>query len=936
MKNAPFGDCAEADLHLADHIQSFGAMVAIDKRSGLICACSENIGAIGASGGRSPAELLGKPWEAVFSAAQLPGLSRPGGASGGEIGETPQWRQALLGGMPVWLAQHAVNEVALIEIEPDDESVLASTAFEKTAYLDALATTPSAEAAATLLMTTVARIVQFDRVMLYKFLPEWHGEVIAETLHAGVHGFLGLRFPAGDIPVNARRLFLRNRQRLIVDTFADTTPVLTAVDCPPIDYTFCHLRAVHPVHIQYLQNIGASASFSVSIVVAGQLWGLIACHHLAPRKVSLPHRQLCEELSRIASIHMSDMNTMQTEVARSAYREARAEVRGALRTQELHKVSINTQLGAICETFGAQGIWSHLDGHDTFGGDVPDDVSLSVLRNRLENHARDGVSCSHHIHPSLAKYRPLVRFASGTLFMPLVDQDFLLLMRPEQVERVTWAGKPQNLGCGGDGAADGLGLTPRTSFQRWSQAVEGVSEPWRDVDVEAAAKLREMLIEHIEKVQLESLALYDPLTGVANRHLFARKLQEAIGASIRHENLSAVYMLDLDKFKAVNDSLGHAAGDELLVEVSQRLKGILRGRDVVARLGGDEFAIIQFHLACVEDADITASRILAEIRRPFNIRGHDVEIGVSIGIAFCPLHAAEESALLQGADLALFRAKTGGRNAFKVFSNDMLSEKERKDSVRIVLEQALDNGGFSFVYQPIVAARTRTLQSFEAFARWHHPERGDICAAEFMPLIEQYQLTARFAQWGLRQAVQQAKQWQRLGLALVPVSVNMTARQFLDLDVVGLCLALSREFDIGLEWLRLDLDDTAFLTDFQRTTEKISALAGMGVLTNIDHFGRAAIVLKRILDLRINHLKVPGRIFDTGDSKRGSDALVAVIKTIGKVLRVPVVATQIETSEMEAYAIDAGIELLQGFSISQCLPAADAEKLLRIKAGESP
>jgi len=831
-----------------------------------------------------------------------------------------------------------MNEVTLVEIETLDDvpapeapdEALRSAAFERSDYLNALSASPTAEIAAKLLMTTVARITQFDRVMLYRFLPEWHGEVVAETLQTGVPGFLGLRFPATDLPANARRLYVRNGQRLIVDAYAEAVPVLVAAGCPPIDFTFSSLRAVHPVHIQYLKNIGAPASFSVSIIVAGQLWGLIACHHLAPRKVALPQRLLCEELARIGSIHMSDMAAMQIEGARASYREARAEVRGTLRTLDPHIDSINAQLTPIRRMFGAQGIWAHLGGRDTFGGDVPDDVSLSVLKNRLEAYDRFGIAHSHRIDPSLAKYRPLVRFASGMLFLPLVDQDFLLLMRSEQIEHVSWAGKPQGLD---DGPVAVQSLSPRASFQRWAELVEGVAEPWQDVDIEAATKLREMLIEHIERMQLESLALSDPLTGVANRHQFERKLKEAILSSLRNDNLAAVYMLDLDRFKAVNDSMGHAAGDELLVEVSRRLKAILRGRDVVARLGGDEFAIVQYQLERVEDADIVAGRILQAIRRPFHIRGQDVEIGVSIGIAFCPFHFAEEDQLLQGADLALYQAKDGGRNAFKVFSNDMLSEKEQKESVRMTLEHALEGNGFSFVYQPIVASQTRVLQSFEALARWQHPDRGELCAAEFMPQIEQYQLATQFAQWGIRQAVKQAKQWQRLGLALVPVSVNMTTRQFLSLDLVGLCSALAKEFDIGLEWLRFDLEDAAFLTDFQRVTEKMSALAVLNVLTNIDHFGQAPVVLKRLLGLRINQLKVAGRLFDKIDGRR-NDALATVIRSIAKVLRVPVVATQIETATMEAHAVEAGIELLQGYSISRALVPADAEEWLRINAGE--
>ncbi|MEP6606261.1 MAG: EAL domain-containing protein, partial [Nitrosospira sp.] len=606
--------------------------------------------------------------------------------------------------------------------------------------------------------------------------------------------------------------------------------------------------------------------------------------------------------------------------------------KGALRSLDFDKHSISTQLTRIRQSFKSQGIWAHLNDQDCYSGDIPDDVSLSALKNWLETYDRSHVTARNHIPSGLAKYPALVRFASGIMYIPLNSQDFLLLMRHEQVETVNWAGKSQS----SSGEPDALlELTPRTSFQKWSQQVKGVSEPWYDVDIEAAGLLREFLIEHIEKIHLETLALHDPLTNLANRLLFERKLQESIKLSIRNDSLSAVYMLDLDKFKPVNDTMGHAAGDELLIRVAERLKGIVRERDVVARLGGDEFAIIQFHLTDLQSAQITAERILWEIRRPFSIQGQNIEIGVSIGVAICPFHSVEEQELIHGADLALYQAKRAGRNGFQVFSNNMLSAEEQNESVRIRLTHALEHKEFSFVYQPIVNARTRTLQSFEAFARWAHPEKGILLAAEFLPAIEQYQLSLRFAKLGIRQAICQVKEWQRQGLPLVPISLNMSPRQFLALDIVGCCSSTAMEFDVSLEWLRFDLDEAALQTDLQQTAEKIASLAQIGVLTNIDHFGQGMIALKHLLDVKINQLKIPGKLFASSGSAR-NNALAAIINSIGRGIQVPVVATQIETAEMETHAMNAGIELLQGNYISYGLGPDEVNQWLRSRTGAKP
>lgn len=658
MKNSPFGDCKVAELHLADQVQSFGALVAIDKRTQLICACSANSYSFV---GKTSEELLGQNYKTLFTPAQVGGVFKHIDAPGNEV---PQILEAELHNKAVLIANHSVNNITLVEIEHYQPESFPFNFSDTIEYLHALAATYTVETAAELLMKRVAKVTQFDRVMLYKFLPEWHGEVIAEVLLPGVSGFLGLRFPATDVPANARRLYVMNWQRAIADVYSETAPIHTAPNCEPIDFTFSQLRAVHPAHIQYLKNIGTVASFSISIVMANKLWGLIACHSLAAKKISLAQRQLCEQLARMTSIHMSDMNEMGVEKSRSAYRETQTEVKGALRPQDLDKRAISTQLSKIRQMFKSQGIWAHLDDKDYYSGDTPDDVSLSALRNWLETYDRSHVVALNHIPSGLAKHPALVRLASGTLYIPLNNQDFLLLMRQEQVETVNWAGKPQSLAGDSDAL---LELTPRASFQMWSQQVKGVSNPWYDVDIEAANKLRELVIEHIEKIQLENLSLHDPLTKLANRLLFQRKLSEAIELSVRNNSLSAIYMLDLDEFKPVNDTLGHAAGDELLVRVSKRLKKIVRERDVVARVGGDEFAIIQFHLFDLQSAQLTSERILGEMRRPFDILGQNIKIGVSIGVAICPFHSVEEQELVQYADHALYQAKRAGRNGFKVY-----------------------------------------------------------------------------------------------------------------------------------------------------------------------------------------------------------------------------------------------------------------------------
>ena len=302
---------------------------------------------------------------------------------------------------------------------------------------------------------------------------------------------------------------------------------------------------------------------------------------------------------------------------------------------------------------------------------------------------------------------------------------------------------------------------------------------------------------------------------------------------------------------------------------------------------------------------------------------------MSIGVSVCPLHATEYDELLEGADLALYQAKLAGRNTFRSFTGLMISDKENRDSARRNLIDAIGNGEFWLAFQPVVSSKTRALHSFEAFARWRHPEKGDLTAQDVFPLVEQCQLVSQFAEWSIRRALAQGKLWLRKGLPLVPVSVNLSARQFLSLDLVGLCTSLSAELDIGLEWLRFDLDEAALQSDFHRAAEKIVELSRLGVLTNIDHFGQGLVALNQIVDLKINQLKIIGRYLQGGKDINRNDAILAIIHSIGTAMNIPVVATQIETEAMEMRAMSAGIEYLQGYHIGRPLVPDEAEVWLR-------
>lgn len=659
--NAEIDDCKTAILHLIGHIQSYGVMLVIDRQTGKVTACSQNtLELLGSDTG----EVLGTHWSAWLEPqyySALEGLDKAQHSAQATGPTAPLILQGSINGRDLLISGHLLHGSAIIEFEPwSNEHYYAHS--DRLLFLQQLANCQSPGAAAELLLDHIATISGFERVMLYRFLPDWHGKVTAERLDPGVQGFLGLHFPAGDIPENARRLYTLNIQRLVADISAPAVPVVGHLDDGPIDMTYAQLRAVHPVHLQYLANIGAQASFSVSILVSGQLWGMIACHHGKPVRLGFRRRTLCDELARIVSIYMTGLSALEAERRNSEVRELLSTLQGALQGGDTPEHALKSLAADVLELLAADALWLRLGKREWYQGSVPSRDSLLQLEHWMASRGDKNIYHASSLPDPLVNNSELVRLASGLLVIPLDHHDFILFMRREQLESVEWAGRPAQL----DEDATDL-LTPRTSFLKWTKQVYGRSLSWQDNQLEFAGDIRDILNDYFGKSELEQLALQDPLTGLANRARFDRELADAIRLAGERGEVLAVFMMDLDHFKEVNDSLGHAAGDELLVEVADRLRAAVRGRDIVSRFGGDEFSIILRTIKHSGEVEAIAGRILDQIRRPFLLRDRDAEVGISIGIAFYPEHAATGAQLVENADAALYAVKRSGRNAWRIY-----------------------------------------------------------------------------------------------------------------------------------------------------------------------------------------------------------------------------------------------------------------------------
>ncbi|MES1939360.1 GGDEF domain-containing protein [Salinisphaera sp. T5B8] len=637
-------DCKKGDLQLIGALQPLGALVAVCIDSARVEYCSANIGEWL---GRTPQQLLGRPAAEVLGAAwpQLERLAQGVGAN--RIGQVE-----LI--VPVTAVGHQRGRHYVLEFEP--AAIAAPDWWDEAARIDfitRLSRVHTPKEIAGVLTSTIAACTGYDRVMVYRFLEDWDGEVIDQCCKPGVEGFLGLRFPAHDIPENARRLYTLNWQRIIADTETDNVELYAAPDIDePLDLTFSMLRAVHPVHIQYLRNMGIRGSFSVSLLVEGELWGLVTCHDYAGKVLNSIERLAFEEMARLACLHLTNICRLAMESLRSVLRERLAVMSRALDpTADQPKQLLVGQLAGLQSMLEADGLRLRWGNDEHTQGELPDAAALAALDDWTRDHQHGDFLHFDVLPVALRGHPGLCRHGAGVLSMSISPQCELLAVRKEQVQKITWAGKQPEPG---DTAQT---LTPRSSFEAWSQSVRYRAKRWGEATLEIAQELREALAEYRQAARHKELAYLDPLTGLANRYAFEQAMADRIDHCRRTGERFALHMLDLDEFKPINDTYGHGAGDELLKIIAERMKRLARREDLVARLGGDEFAIIEWHVAGDDDASAQAQRMVAAIEQPVLFGEYRLQVSASMGTAIFPTHAQHASGLSEYADKVLYLAK---------------------------------------------------------------------------------------------------------------------------------------------------------------------------------------------------------------------------------------------------------------------------------------
>ena len=431
-----------------------------------------------------------------------------------------------------------------------------------------------------------------------------------------------------------------------------------------------------------------------------------------------------------------------------------------------------------------------------------------------------------------------------------------------------------------------------------------------------------------ERTVLEHHALHDDLTGLPNRVLFLDRLSLAVRRAQRRNELLAVMFVDLDRFKTVNDSLGHAAGNDLLRATASRLRERVRDGDTVARVGGDEFCIVLPELADPGDATAMAAKILESFAVPFTIEGRTLFVSPSLGVAIFPGHGVDAEELLRNADAAMYRAKERGRNTVEVYTEELTVRARERLSLETNLHSAIEGGQLTLHYQPKVDVRTERIVGVEALVRWQHPQLGLVPPGTFIELAEETGLIVPLGEWVLETACRQARAWDDAGLPSLTVAVNLSARQFRHQPVADMVADVLRRTGLPARRLELELTESLALEDTESVTAALDDLHRMGVHCSIDDFGTGYSALCYLTRFPIDTLKIDKGFVRRIDGASNDSAIVRGVIALAHSLNLDVVAEGVETAEQSLFLRENGCDLMQGYLFSRPVPASELEALL--------
>lgn len=461
-------------------------------------------------------------------------------------------------------------------------------------------------------------------------------------------------------------------------------------------------------------------------------------------------------------------------------------------------------------------------------------------------------------------------------------------------------------------------LSETKSFQnKLQEAFAEMELKVRERTKELNAANKELKNEIKSRIEMEKeirkLAFYDHLTGLPNRRLFYDYLNRKIYESQRNELPMSVMFLDLDSFKLINDSLGHARGDELIKQVAQRLSHTLRISDTIARIGGDEFLVMVQNTPNEKTSDIIAGKILEAFRNPFNLDGYEVYITASIGIAMYPVDGEDGDTLIKNADIAMYRAKEKGKNKYEICTPKMKTSLIEIMKLTNYLYRAVEKNELELYYQPQVDIASGDIVGLEALIRWNHPELGRVLSGEFIPIAEKTGLIIPIGEWVLKTACRTNKEWQNKGYMAVPVAVNLSIKQFMDTGITDKISKILAETGLEPKYLELEITEGVLMKEVDTISSTLEQLKSMGVRISIDDFGTEYSSLNYLKQLPIDRLKIAMTFIRGISVNRKDEAIINAIIALANNLEIKTIAEGVENISQMEFLREAKCDVIQGY-----------------------
>lgn len=825
-----------------------------------------------------------------------------------------------------------------------------------------------------ILETAVREIQAFlgvDRVKIYRFEPDGSGQVVAEAVNLRrLPTLRNLRFPATDIPAEARDNFVRMRQRVIVDVDAQHREESPAMPTPATGGRYHAYRTVDPCHIEYLKAMGVASSLVMPILHQADLWGLLAVHHSKPRRFDRQELTILRLLADQIEIAIAQAVLLQ-QARHQSYQETIVNqisslLHCPLDIDDIYQRVLETTVTALggnggrlymvanpmsqtdaLYVVGTQphrpletiSIWRQFLDYSSLetSPDPESTLSKQVLSDYLTGDGNDSLWQQMmspiilnvdelHIWPQLAE-----AFAESDvqtlLLSPLKFQGeylgYVAIFRGGYDEEILWAGH-RNL--------DDRNERPRISFEAWREIRRNQMPLWTREDL----RLMQAITLHLYLFSLQQQltaklryqAYHDSLTKLANRVLFTEQLALTLLQADQSQEMVAVGFLDLDRFKNINDTLGHELGDRLLTVIADRLRDCLRNCDIVARWGGDEFTLILPELSTGQEVVDLAHTILSVLSLPMHLGGQELVVTASLGLAVSPYDGDTVETLLKHADLALHQAKRQGRNTFHLFQKGQSNVGLSSFALEGDLRRAIEQEELCLWYQPQVKIATGELIGIEALVRWNHPRHGMILPGRFIPLAEESGLIKPLGNWALEAACAQHRQWCKEGLPPLRIAVNLSAIQLQDPRLLLMIEDVLSRYQVPPSCLEVEITETVAMQDVYITREVLRQLQTWGVAVALDDFGMGYSSLNTIKHLPVQTLKID-KSFVQDAVKDSSDAAIAkTIVALGKGLGLSVLAEGVETPQQLQFLHEIACDHAQGYLFGHPVPPETLSKRL--------